>query len=91
MRLVTLPPGSILSIESNYKEVSNVRIGFNIAMVCIVALLCIGAVTITGLAMGYNGTVLSLSFVALGAIPASLITWFRTKHSAESKKTENGG
>jgi len=67
------------------------KIGFNIAMVCIVALICIGAVTITGLAMGYNGTVISLSFVALGAIPASLITWFRTKHKANNKTTENGG
>lgn len=67
------------------------KIGFNIAMVCIVALLCIGAVTITGLGMGHNGTILSLSFVALGAIPASLITWFRTKHQTENKKTKNGG
>jgi len=63
------------------------KIGFNIAMVCIVALICVGAVTITGLAMGYNGTILSLSFVALGAIPASLITWFRTKHSGNNKTT----
>ena len=60
------------------------KINFNIAVVCIVALLCIAAVTITGLAMGHDGMLVSLSFVALGAIPASVITWFRTK------KTENG-
>lgn len=67
------------------------KIGFNIAMVCIVALICIAAVTITGLGMGYNGTVIALSFVALGAIPASIITWFRTKKSASDKPTKNGG
>ena len=67
------------------------KIGFNIAMVCIVALICIGAITITGLGMGYDGTVLALSFVAVGAIPASLITWMRTKPTSNSKKTKNGG
>jgi len=56
-----------------------VRVGFNIALVCIVALLCIGAVAVTGLAMGHNGTLVALSFTALGAIPAGLITWLVTK------------
>lgn len=88
---MTLALNSILSTESNYKEVRNVRIGFNIALVCIVALICIGAVTVTGLAMGYNGTVIALSFVALGAIPASLITWLRTKHTEKKETTKNGG
>lgn len=55
------------------------RVGFNIALVCIVALLCIGAVAVTGLAMGHNGTLVALSFTALGAIPAGLITWLVTK------------
>ena len=67
------------------------KVGFNIAMVSIVALIVIGAITITGLAMGHDGTVLALSFVAVGAIPASLITWFRTKHTNNSKTTKNGG
>jgi len=67
------------------------KIGFNIAMVCIVALICIAAVAVTGLAMGYNSTVLSLSFVALGAIPASLITWLRTRQPANKKQTKKEG
>ncbi|GAI55174.1 unnamed protein product, partial [marine sediment metagenome] len=40
------------------------KIGFNIAMICIVALLCIAAVAVTGLAMGYDGTIVSLALDA---------------------------
>lgn len=67
------------------------KIGFNIALICIVALICIAAVAVTGLAMGHNGTVIALSFVALGAIPASIITWLRTKHTEKKETTKNGG
>jgi len=67
------------------------RIGFNIAMICIVALLCIAAVTITGLAMGHNGTLVSLSFTALGAIPAGIITWLVLKVTKGINGTKNGG
>ena len=67
------------------------KVGFNIAMICIVALLCIAAVAVTGLAMGHNGTVISLAFVALGAIPASIITWFRTKQTEKKETTKSGG
>ena len=55
------------------------RVGLNIAMICIVALLCITAVTITGLALGHDGTLVSLSFTAIGAIPAGIITWLVLK------------
>jgi len=55
------------------------RVGLNIAMICIVALLCIAAVTITGLALGHDGTLVSLSFTAIGAIPAGIITWLVLK------------
>ncbi len=89
--LALTPPGSILSIESNFTEVSNVKIGFNIAMVCIVALLCIAAVTITGLAMGHNGTLVALSFTALGAVPAGIITWLVLRITKGSSGTKNGG
>lgn len=67
------------------------KIGFNIAMICIVALLCIAAVTITGLAMGHNGTLVSLSFTALGAIPAGIITWLVLKVTKGSNGTKSGG
>lgn len=66
------------------------KVGFNIAIVCIVALLCIAAVAVTGLAMGHNGTILALAFTALGAIPASLITWL-VRRDQEKKKSTNGG
>lgn len=55
------------------------KVGFNIAIICIVALLCIAAVAITGLAMGHDGTIVALSFTALGAIPAGIITWLVLK------------
>jgi len=61
------------------------RVGFNIAMVCVVALICIAAVAITALALGINGTVTMLAFTALGAIPASIITWL-VKSKTEAKK-----
>jgi len=67
------------------------KIGLNIAMICVVALLCIAAVTITGLAMGHNGTLVSLSFTALGAIPAGIITWLVLKVTKGSNGTKNGG
>ncbi|MBA7578927.1 hypothetical protein ES708_20793 [subsurface metagenome] len=54
-------------------------LGFNIAAICITALICIAAVAITGLAMGHNSTLISLSFTALGAIPAGIITWLVLK------------
>jgi len=67
------------------------KIGFNIAIVCIVALLCIGAVTITGLAMGYNNTIVLLSFTALGAIPASLVTWLIRRSQEKKANTKKEG
>lgn len=67
------------------------KIGFNIAMICVVALLCIAAVTITGLAMGHNGTLVSLSFTALGAIPAGIITWLVLKVTKGSNNVKGGG
>jgi len=67
------------------------RVGFNIAMICIVALLCIAAVTITGLAMGHDGTLVSLSFTAMGAIPAGIITWLVLKVTKGHTNSKNGG
>jgi len=84
-------PGSILSIENKKTEVGNVKIGFNIAMICVVALLCIAGVTITGLAMGHNGTLVSLSFTALGAIPAGIITWLVLRVTKGTNNTKDGG
>ena len=66
------------------------KIGWNIAMVCIVAMLCTTAIAITGLAMGHNGTLVALSFTAVGAIPASLITYMVVKKQKTSKQ-DNGG
>jgi len=67
-----------------------VRVGFNIAIICIVALLCIAAVTITALAMGLDGTIVSLSFTALGAIPAGIITWLVLKVTKGKEDTKEG-
>lgn len=67
------------------------KVGFNIAMVCMVALLCIAAVAVTGLATGHNGTIIALAFAALGAIPASLITWFVRRDQEKKKSTKGGG
>lgn len=66
------------------------RVGFNIAIICIVALLCIAAVTITGLALGIDGTVISLSFTAMGAIPAGIITWLVLKVTKGKEHTKEG-
>ena len=60
------------------------RIGFNIAMICVVALLCIAAVAITGIASGHDGTVIALAFTALGAIPAGVIAWLTAR--AQNRK-----
>jgi len=68
-----------------------VKVGFNIALVCIIALICIAAVAITGLATGHNGTIIALAFAALGAIPASLITWFIRRDQEKKKSTKGGG
>lgn len=67
------------------------KVGFNIALVCIIALLCIAAVAITGLATGHNGTIIALAFAALGAIPASLITWLVRRNQEKKKDTKGGG
>jgi len=67
------------------------KVGFNIAIVCIVALLCIAAVAVTGLATGHDGTVIALAFTALGAIPASLITWLVRRNQEKSKNTKKEG
>ena len=66
------------------------KIGFNIAMICIVALLCLTAIAITGLAMGHNGTLMALAFTAVGAIPAGLIAWgtARIQNGKDKKKKE---
>jgi len=68
-----------------------VKVGWNIAMVCITAVLCTTAIAITGLAMGHNGTLVALSFTAVGAIPASLITYLVVKQQKKSKQDGNGG
>ena len=67
------------------------KIGWNIAMVCITAVICTTAIAITGLAMGHNGTLVALSFTAVGAIPASLITYMVVKQQKKSKQDGNGG
>lgn len=67
------------------------KVGFNLAMVCIIALLCLAAIAITGLAMGYNGTLMALSFAAVGAVPAGLIAWqtARVQNGKDKKKGED--
>jgi len=67
------------------------KIGWNIALVSIVAILCTAAIAITGLAMGHDGTLVALSFTAVGAIPASLITYMVVKMQKKSKQDGNGG
>ena len=67
------------------------KIGWNIAMVCVTAVICTTAIAITGLAMGHNGTLVALSFTAVGAVPASLITYMVVKQQKKSKQDGNGG
>lgn len=67
------------------------KVGWNIAMVCITAVLCTTAIAITGLAMGHNGTLVALSFTAVGAIPASIITFLIVKQQQKNKQDGNGG
>jgi len=66
------------------------KIGFNIAMVSIVSVLCIAAIAITGLAMGHDGTLTALAFTAVGAVPAGLIAWgtARIQNGRDKKKKE---
>jgi len=67
------------------------KIGFNLAMVCIMTVICIAAVAITALARGLDGTIVSLAFTALGAIPAGLITWgiMKVQKNNVAKKKES--
>jgi len=67
-----------------------VKVGFNIAIICIVATLCIAAIAITGLAMGHDGTIVSLAFTAVGAIPAGIITWLVLKVTKGKEHTKEG-
>ena len=68
------------------------KIGWNLACVCIVTAICIAAVAITALAQGLDGTIVSLAFTALGAIPAGLITWgvmkIQTRNGTKKKEGE---
>lgn len=68
------------------------KVNWNLALVCIIALLCIAAVAITGLSCGHDGTIISLAFTALGAIPAGLIAWgvARTQNKSETKEKKEG-
>ena len=67
------------------------KIGWNLACVCIVTVTCIAAVAITALLRGLDGTIVSLSFTALGAIPAGLITWgvMKLQKNNTTKKKES--
>jgi len=56
----------------------------------VVALICIAAVAIAGLAMGHNGTMVSLAFTALGAIPAGIITWLVLKVTKSKNNVGEG-
>ena len=67
------------------------KIGFNIAIVCMTALICIAAVAITGLSMGHDGTLVALAFTALGAIPGSIITYLVLKKTGQSSETKKDG
>lgn len=67
------------------------KVGFNIAMICIVALLCIAAVAVTGLAMGHNGTIIALAFTALGAIPGGIIAWLVARSQNRRDEQKKGG
>ena len=64
------------------------KVDWNIACVCIVTVICIAAVAITGVMSGHDGTMIALSFTALGAVPAGLITWgvMRIQKNNEVKK-----
>ena len=60
------------------------RIGWNIACVCIIALLCITAVACTALASGHDGLLASAAFTLLGAIPAGVAV--KIKKDRDNKK-----
>jgi len=68
------------------------RVDWNIACVCIMAIVCIAAVAIAGLFTGHDGTMIALAFTALGAVPAGLITWgvmkIQAKNGAKKKESE---
>jgi len=67
------------------------RTGFNVAIVCVIASLCIAAVAITALAQGRDGTLVALSFTALGAIPAGIIGYAVKKlQNSKTDKKEGG-
>jgi len=63
-----------------------VKLGFNIAIVSIVTLLCITAVLITALSMGYNGVLTTGGIATLAAVPTGLVTFFATKAKNKSKE-----
>lgn len=62
------------------------KLGFNIAIVAIVTLICISAVLITALSMGYNGVITTGGVATLAAVPTGLLTFFAAKAKYKSKE-----
>ena len=56
------------------------RLSFNIAIVCVVTLLCVTSVLIVGIANGHNSAVITGGCATLVGIPTFLLTkWAYTK------------
>lgn len=62
------------------------RLGFNIAIVCIVTLLCITAVLITAVSMGHNSALITGGVATLAAVPTGILTFFVAKFKYKSKE-----
>jgi len=60
------------------------RLGFNIAIVCIVTLICVTSVLIVAVASGFDGALISGGCATLVGIPTFLLTKF-----AYTRKTNN--
>ena len=50
------------------------RIGFNITLICVVAILCVTALEIVALASGINGGILTSALGFIVSIPTFVIT-----------------
>ncbi|GAJ00426.1 unnamed protein product [marine sediment metagenome] len=62
------------------------RLGFNIAIVCIVTVLCVTALLIVAVANGHNSALITGGCATLVGIPTAILTFFATKAKYETKQ-----
>lgn len=62
------------------------KLGFNIALVCIITILCVTALLIVAVANGIDGALMTGGIASLIAIPTFFVTRVTTQHAIEKKQ-----